>query len=197
MRNKDIKIGSPGGKATAIVSRRRAIEKYYIDPKRCKYCEQIIHPKEKDKVAETKRRSFCSHACSAIYNNIKRGKNAEVRKERRKIKRQLIRKLKLPKFDYLLEKTKQEVFSNTKWQSARSTIRKHAAFVFSGNKKDYCCEVCKYDKHVEICHIKAVKDFDKNAKIKEINAIENLVGLCPNHHWEFDNGLLELKIIGT
>ena len=28
--------------------------------------------------------------------------------------------------------------------------------------------------------------------IEEINNINNLIGLCPNHHWEYDNGLLEL-----
>jgi predicted restriction endonuclease len=26
--------------------------------------------------------------------------------------------------------------------------------------------------------------------VDEINSLTNLVGLCPNHHWEFDNNLL-------
>jgi predicted restriction endonuclease len=26
----------------------------------------------------------------------------------------------------------------------------------------------------------------------EINHIDNLVGLCPTHHWEFDAGLIDL-----
>jgi hypothetical protein len=25
-----------------------------------------------------------------------------------------------------------------------------------------------------------------------VNSLDNLVGLCPNHHWEFDHGLLQL-----
>jgi predicted HNH restriction endonuclease len=25
-----------------------------------------------------------------------------------------------------------------------------------------------------------------------VNALDNLVGLCPNCHWEFDHGLLQL-----
>jgi hypothetical protein len=54
------------------------------------------------------------------------------------------------------------------------------------------CAVCGYDKHVETAHIKAVASFPDTATIREINAPSNLVGLCPNHHWEFDNGLLEL-----
>lgn len=34
---------------------------------------------------------------------------------------------------------------------------------------------------------KATSDFDDDVLIKEINNINNLIGLCPNHHWEFDN----------
>ena len=36
---------------------------------------------------------------------------------------------------------------------------------------------------------KAVADFDDGTLVSEIN---NLIALCPNHHWEYDNGLLEL-----
>jgi hypothetical protein len=34
-----------------------------------------------------------------------------------------------------------------------------------------------------------VKDFPPEAKLTEINAIDNLVALCPTHHWEFDHPL--------
>lgn len=55
---------------------------------------------------------------------------------------------------------------------------------------DRACVVCGYDKHIDVCHIRAVKDFPVTATIAEVNAISNLVPLCPNHHWEFDNGYL-------
>jgi predicted restriction endonuclease len=35
-----------------------------------------------------------------------------------------------------------------------------------------------------------LSEFDKSAKLSEINGMINLVPLCPNHHWEFDNGLI-------
>ena len=35
-----------------------------------------------------------------------------------------------------------------------------------------------------------MSDFSDDAKISEINDIRNLIALCPNHHWEFDNGKL-------
>ena len=56
---------------------------------------------------------------------------------------------------------------------------------------DKCC-VCGYDKHVEVAHKKAICEFPDTATIQEINAEDNVLGLCPNHHWEFDNGILHL-----
>lgn len=69
-------------------------------------------------------------------------------------------------------------------------VRGHANRLYrnSNNK----CSVCGYSKHVEICHKKAIKDFSLDALVKDINAPENIVLLCPNHHWEFDKGLLKL-----
>lgn len=54
------------------------------------------------------------------------------------------------------------------------------------------CRACGYDKHFEVCHIKAVTDFTDDTLISEINSPDNLVPLCPNCHWEFDNGLLTI-----
>jgi 5-methylcytosine-specific restriction endonuclease McrA len=70
-------------------------------------------------------------------------------------------------------------------------IRYHAREMYS---KDLIkCERCGYDKHVEICHIKAIKQFSEESTIKEINDRSNIIGLCPNCHWEFDHGLLKIK----
>ena len=59
----------------------------------------------------------------------------------------------------------------------------------NGEKK---CKVCGYKNHVEVCHIKSVSSFGDNDLITEINSFNNLIGLCPNHHWEFDNGHVKL-----
>lgn len=71
-------------------------------------------------------------------------------------------------------------------------IRYHAREMYS--KELIKCEICGYDKHVEICHIKAIKNFNENCTIKEINDRNNIIGLCPNCHWEFDNGILKIKV---
>ena len=90
-------------------------------------------------------------------------------------------------------KTKAEVFSSNKnWQSARSNIRRDAHRIFFNENKNPKCKICGYNKHIEVAHIKAVSEFSDSTLISEINDINNLIGLCPNHHWEYDHGLLKL-----
>lgn len=85
MVNKNIQ--SLGGKATAIIFRKRAIDNYYSNPNKCKYCSETIHPKDKQKISEVRKKSFCNHYCSASYfgainkkekNNI--DKNVRIKK---------------------------------------------------------------------------------------------------------------------
>lgn len=93
----------------------------------------------------------------------------------------------------LENKTKGELFKNRKnWQSARSAIQKNARKIFFDNTKKYECAICGYTNHVEVAHIKAVSEFDDGDTIEIINSIDNLIALCPNHHWEYDNGILKI-----
>ena len=71
-------------------------------------------------------------------------------------------------------------------------IRGHARQIYKFSRKPLSCLVCRYDFHVDVCHIKAVKEFDLSCIISEVNSINNLVALCKNHHWEFDHGALSL-----
>jgi predicted restriction endonuclease len=97
------------------------------------------------------------------------------------------------KKEELLNKTKGSLFSERKnWQSARTAIRKNATETYFRSNKEHKCAICGYNKHIEVAHIKAVSDFSNNATIREINSITNLIGLCPNHHWEYDHGLISL-----
>lgn len=94
-----------------------------------------------------------------------------------------------------LSRTKGELLAIRKnYQSYRSDIRKLAEKIYRESGKEFKCAICGYDKHVEIAHIKAVSEFPDDATIAEINDASNLIGLCPNHHWEYDNGILELNI---
>ena len=72
--------------------------------------------------------------------------------------------------------------------SAYALIRGRARSVY----KDRPCESCGYDKHTEVCHITPIASFPDTALISEVNHQDNLIRLCPNCHWEHDNGLLTL-----
>ena len=49
------------------------------------------------------------------------------------------------------------------------------------------CVKCGYSKHVQLAHIRAVCDFSDDELLLDVNAESNVVPLCPNCHWEFDN----------
>lgn len=87
------------------------------------------------------------------------------------------------------QRTKDEVSGNN-WWAKRVPIAKHARRVFSLSDKPKECLICGYNKHYEVCHVKAIADYDNTITIEEINNIDNLVALCRNHHWEYDNGLI-------
>lgn len=88
----------------------------------------------------------------------------------------------------ILATTKGELFDIYQtWQTARTAIAKNAREIYSLSNKPKQCVCCGYNKHFEVAHIKSVSSFENSALISEINSIDNLIALCPNHHWEYDN----------
>jgi hypothetical protein len=208
---------SPGGRATAIKLRTQALQRYYRAPNRCQHCKEIIKVKGHEPVYEVRRRKFCSHSCASMFHNLKRRVPArrvftmrcQLCKQslliesdcpssaRRRKYCDKCRSLRFAanavKGNPMNQRTKGEVFSaNRSWQSARNSIRKHAYSVYAQSGKPFKCVVWQYDKHVEICHLRSVSSFADSELIATINAPDNLVALCPTHHWEFDHHLLSL-----
>lgn len=60
---------SPGGKASGAIERKQAIDKYYLNPNYCLFCEKIIEIQENKKPSATRKKKFCSHSCAASFNN--------------------------------------------------------------------------------------------------------------------------------
>ena len=138
---------------------------------------------------------FCSHSCAAKYNIPRRPRKylcLKCQKPIRKTKSRIcVNCLRRSSLSQLPETTKGELKKKrTGYQSYRSAIRGHAQFVFQSSGIPMKCRVCGYEKHVEIAHIKSVKSFPDTSMISEINDIKNLMTLCPTHHWEHDNGIL-------
>ena len=89
--------------------------------------------------------------------------------------------------------TKGELFDKyDMWTTARCAIQKRARNIYEKSDKPKKCVICGYDKYYEVAHIKPVSGFDDDALISEINDIDNLIALCPNHHLEYDNSGLDI-----
>lgn len=89
--------------------------------------------------------------------------------------------------------TKEEIFNNYKnWSSARSAIQKDARITYEKSDRQKSCYVCGYNKCYEVAHIKSVASFSGDSLISEINNINNLIALCPIHHWEYDHNELNI-----
>src|SRR5439155_15038422 len=73
-----------------------------------------------------------------------------------------------------------------------SRIRQFARARYLRSDLPKRCIICGYDKHFEVCHKKPINSFSSNTLLSEVNSLDNLIALCPNHHWEFDKGLLVL-----
>ena len=170
-----------GGAAMALILKKKAHDLYYASPKYCKQCSCLMNPKENEPFSQLRKRTFCSKKCHSL--SMKKEKKPRVRKQ----------KLTKSISDRVENLTKEEIFLSRKnWQSARTDIRKHAHFIFSQSPDEKCVK-CGYNLHIEICHMKSVASFQKQALIKEINERKNLIGLCPNCHWEFDSGLFSIE----
>jgi hypothetical protein len=57
-----------------------------------------------------------------------------------------------------------------------------------------CCRICGYSTYVELAHIRPIHTFDEFATLDEVNHLDNLAYLCPNHHKELDNGIISWRV---
>ncbi|GAA3986570.1 HNH endonuclease signature motif containing protein [Hymenobacter antarcticus] len=80
-------------------------------------------------------------------------------------------------------------------QQYAAQIRSLARVAYRKSTRPKACTVCGYDTHYEVCHIKPISEFMPTDFVSDVNAPTNMVALCPNHHWEFDNGYLAAEFI--
>lgn len=80
-------------------------------------------------------------------------------------------------------------------QQYAAQIRSLARAAYRKSNRVKSCAVCGYGAHYEVCHLKPISEFLPTDFIADVNKLRNLVALCPNHHWEFDHGLLSRAFI--
>lgn len=157
----------------------------------CENCNKEFSKRPVD-IKRTKH-NFCCHSCHTIFmnkNNITKVKkiknkcifcNNNVSQNNRKrcdncISNNIIE-------DYTIDQIKYDKHHKS---SSYALIRTRAR-ILAKILGWVSCRKCGYDKHVEIAHIKPISSYPKNTLISEINSESNLIPLCPNCHWEFDN----------
>ena len=163
---------------------------------KCKQCGTVTQKRQKDG-------RFCNSSCSSKYSNMHHKDRYSKRSKKIKCKhcsntflrkhrpgKQLCETCTSNRFIFQNNPTKKELIYTYKHlhrSSAYSYIRSHARRVIKNKKIKLQCSKCNYDKHAEVCHIKPISSFKDSDKLSDINSTDNLLLLCPNHHWEFDN----------
>jgi hypothetical protein len=168
---------SAGGKATGLIQKAQAAHRraqYNTEPNYCDWCDKPILSKPTESLYITKTKRFCSRSCAASVNNRKRKTVIKPTQQREII-------------DWGLMTRKGLRDRSTSYQSARTTVRRHAYKAFVGHRE---CAICGYSTHIEVAHLRPVASFLHSATLNEINHPNNLIAFCPNHHWEFDNNCL-------
>lgn len=162
---------------------------------KCKYCN-----------VDTTNPKFCSKSCAATWNNkffIKRKRNKKnytckiCSKDTGSYRKSYCSidcdptKTNYSKVTIGDIKKKYKTF----WES-HAVIRDHSRRSYKNAISDHSCQSCGYDKHIEVCHIKSLASFPDETTIDIVNSLDNLIGLCPNCHWEYDKGLLKMEAVG-
>jgi hypothetical protein len=198
------------------VLREGQVKEYYKNPEICKNCHKIIEVKDYDSVAVTRKKKFCCLSCVSTYSNLHRPKKVlkdykvancqscgtEITWKRcpngnfspKKYCDECLgeRMREVWSMNEIANKTKGEIKAQARnKQLWRTYFTSHSHRVYFASNVGDKCEICGYPHHVVVCHVKPIASFPDEAKVSEINSVVNLVGLCPNCHWELDHGLLE------
>lgn len=155
------------------------------------------------KLTKRDQKKFCSWSCAAKHNNKQYPKRRKekaswpqcracgsVAKSRRGVHCQAcLDKKKHYKGLGPVEEQTIKVAARRGGANRFDSIRNNARNLYKKELAKPCCEKCGYKKHVELCHVKPISDFEENTLVKVVNARTNILFLCPNCHWEFDHSL--------
>lgn len=150
---------------------------------------------------------FCSQACAARTNNLGKQKNPPKERTCKICNITFFRtsshrptkfcKTCWPKYQEESGRKYYEELTIGDYRNRESVSGKHPSWVHAHIRSfarswhaeltKLPCEVCGYDKHIELCHVRPISSFPDSALLKEVNSRENIRVLCPNHHWELDN----------
>jgi hypothetical protein len=165
---------------------------------------KVLHPCLRCGVL-TKNKQFCSHSCASTHSNLNHPERYEERRANRLIRtckycgvqvdgrRVTCTSCNRNIVDW--EEIKLSEIQNSAKYQISAQVRSRARYTYRNSDRPKHCINCGYNKHYEVCHIRAIYDFPLDTTIATINDLSNLVALCPNCHWEFDHNMLSLEEI--
>ena len=148
-----------------------------------KFCSRSCTAKENNKIPKRKLSKKCSRCDSIVRNYRSTLCETHYQIHLSKQKEALLNSTVL---DYTSRDCLKNLHPSSKFAHIRGLNRS-----WNKDKTKLPCHVCGYSKHVELAHIKPISSFPANATLREVNSPDNVIQLCPNCHWELDNGLLD------
>lgn len=170
----------------------------------CFSCNKETFKTKKEVTDSLTKRLFCSKSCSASFNNTLRIKSKKYSylynecscgKPKTKKAEYCKECFKIEAGKPILEKTLRELTASSDTSIRFNAVRAHARkFMKQSNIVKECikCKTNEFKDILEVCHIKALKDFSEETLIKEVNSLNNLIYLCPSHHTLLDKGLITI-----
>jgi len=166
----------------------------------CTQCNKEITRKLDPRI----KNHFCSRSCAAIYNNAKTPKRIKkvyvcsncykpVSTKSTKLCKNCTQGILTKDLIHTTTVGKlKELYKDKGSLAFAAKIRGYGKTLYDKSDKPKHCIVCGYNLHYEVCHIKSISSFNDNATLAEVHDLNNMIALCPNHHWEFDRGYINL-----
>ena len=149
-----------------------------------KFCSRSCSAKISNRVPKRKLQKKCLHCDSTVRNYRSTLCEHHYQLHRLNKKEHL---LNLSLQDYTEKDSVKRLHPSSKFVHIRGLCRS-----WHKDKLRLPCYICGYSKHVELAHVKPISSFPITALLSEVNHESNVIQLCPNCHWELDNGLITL-----
>ena len=161
-------ICKAGAAASARVQKNKSREKWEANRPKCLECGTEWPWNDAVKGFYQRKRKFCNSVCAKTFYWKKKQAAAEKAVQ------------------------PDDIGWRQKGFIRREALTKHAQKQYRRSGGGVSCERCGYSTLLpEVAHVDPVSGFPDSAILFEINAFENLIGLCCRCHSEYDKGLLE------